>query len=162
MKIQFIFFLLITSLFVLVSCRNEDKKVVKIEPITFNKEGELTIYKTATDSILTLVNIEIADSEYETQTGLMYRETMEEDQGMFFIFSEEKMHSFYMKNTKIALDIVFIDADLKIASFQENTTPLNEAGLSSQIPIQYVLELNAGLVKKWGLKIHDSVTYTKQ
>lgn len=163
MKIKWHLFLLIGSLFILqTSCKNESKKVVKIEPITFNKEGELTIYKTKTDSILTQLNIEIADSEYETQTGLMYRDSMEENQGMLFIFPEEAMHSFYMKNTKISLDIVFIDADLKIASIQENANPLDETGLSSQVPIQYVLELNAGLTQKWSLMVGDSIAYSKQ
>lgn len=162
MKIRWYLFLLIASLFIQTSCKNESKKVVKIEPITFNKEGELTIYKNVTDSILTQLNIEIADSEYETQTGLMYRDAMEENQGMLFIFPEEAMHSFYMKNTKMSLDIVFIDADLKIASFQENTNPFDETGLSSQVPVQYVLELNAGLIEKWSLKVGDSIAYSKQ
>jgi len=162
MKIRWYLFLLITSLFIQTSCKNESKKVVKIEPITFNKEGELAIYKAETDSILTQLNIEIADSEYETQTGLMYRDAMEENQGMLFIFPEEAMHSFYMKNTKMSLDIVFIAADLKIASFQENTNPFDETGLSSQVPVQYVLELNAGLIEKWSLKVGDSIAYSKQ
>lgn len=162
MKIRWYLFLLITSVFIQTSCKNESKKVVKIEPITFNKEGELTIYKAKTDSILTQLNIEIADSEYETQTGLMYRDSMEENQGMLFIFPEEAMHSFYMKNTKIPLDIVFIDADLKIASIQENANPLDETGLSSQVPVQYVLELNAGLTEKWSLMAGDSIVYSKQ
>jgi uncharacterized membrane protein (UPF0127 family) len=143
------------------SCKKEPKKVIKTEPITFTKEGELTISKQKVDTLITKLDVEFAETEYETQTGLMYRTSMEDNQGMLFIFEDERMHSFYMKNTEIALDIIFLKSDLTIASFQENTQPLNENGLSSQVPIQYVLEVNAGLAEKWLLEVGDKVAYHK-
>lgn len=66
-----------------------------------------------------------------------------------------------MKNTEIPLDIIYIDEDFKIASFQENAEPFNEKGLSSQVPIKYVLELNAGLAEKLLLEIKDSISFKK-
>jgi len=144
------------------SCKDQPKKVIKTEPIAFKKEGELTVFKSKTDSLLVKLNIEIADSDYETQTGLMYRQSMEDKQGMLFVFLEEAMHSFYMKNTEFPLDLIFIKENLSIASFQENAQPLNESSLSSKVPVQYVLEVNAGLVAKWGLQVGDSVVYSKQ
>lgn len=155
--------MLISFLFVLLlfSCKSEPKKVIKTEPIAFKKEGELTVFKSKTDSIIAHLNIEIADSEYETQTGLMYRQSMENTQGMLFIFSDVAMHSFYMKNTEFPLDLIFIKEDLSIASFQENAQPLNESSLSSQVPVQYVLEVNAGLVSTWGMQVGDSLAYKK-
>jgi uncharacterized membrane protein (UPF0127 family) len=111
--------------------------------------------------VITTLDIEIADSEYETQTGLMYRSAMEEDQGMLFIFPSEAMHAFYMKNTEFPLDLIFIKADHSIASFQENTTPYSEASLSSKVAVQYVLEVNAGSVQQWGLEIGDKIDFTK-
>lgn len=145
----------------LFSCKNDPNKVIKTEPIAFKKEGELTIYKSETDSVLVQLNIEIADSEYETQTGLMYRQSMEDEQGMLFIFPDVAMHSFYMKNTEFPLDLIFIKEDMKIGSVQENAQPLSESSLSSKVPVQYVLEVNAGLAKKWGLQIGDSIAYRK-
>jgi len=145
----------------LSSCKNEPKKVVKTETVVFTKEGELNIYQQKTDSLISKLDIEFAESEYETQTGLMYRQSMEDNQGMLFIFADEAMHSFYMKNTEFPLDLIFIDSELEIASFQENAQPLSEQGLSSKVPIQYVLEINAGLVEKWSLSIGDKIEFTK-
>ena len=145
----------------LQSCKEEPKKIIKTEPISFKKEGVMTLFQAESDSVLSELNIEIADSDYETQTGLMYRTSMEDKEGMLFVFPDEAMHSFYMKNTQFPLDLIFIKGNMKIASFQENAQPLNESSLSSKVPVQYVLEINAGLVAKWGLKIGDSVAYKK-
>ncbi|MEM9143931.1 MAG: DUF192 domain-containing protein, partial [Bacteroidota bacterium] len=103
----------------------------------------------------------IAETDYETETGLMYRKGMGEHQGMLFIFDDEQYHSFYMKNTEFPLDIIFIKKDGIIASFQENAQPRDETSLPSQAPVQYVLELNAGLVQKWGLQIGDSISFNR-
>lgn len=145
----------------LVSCKHEDKKVIKTEPVGFTKEGELNISRAETDSLLVKMDVEIAESDYETQTGLMYRKGMENNQGMLFIFSDVAMHSFYMKNTEFPLDIIYIDENLKIASIHKNAEPLNEDGISSQVPVQYVLEINGGLTDTWGIKVGDKIAYTR-
>ncbi|MGB5271652.1 MAG: DUF192 domain-containing protein [Eudoraea sp.] len=152
---------LILALVTLNGCKDDQKKVVKTEPVTFTKEGELTIFRQQSDSVIIKYNIEIAESDYETQTGLMYRESMEMDQGMFFIFPDVVFHSFYMKNTKIPLDLIFIDEELKIASYKENAQPLDETGLSSEVPVQYVLELNAGQRKQYALEVGDRIEYIR-
>lgn len=149
----------IAGFLVLQSCREASKKVIKTEPIVFTKEGELQIFDAATDSILTKIDIEIAETGYETETGLMYRKGMEENQGMLFIFEDMSLHNFYMKNTEFPLDIIYIKDNMTIASFQENAQPLDEKSLPSKVPVQYVLELNAGLVQKWGLKVGDSIAF---
>ena len=161
MKILKSIFIISVFLLGLSSCKEDEKKAIKTQPITFKKEGTLTIHKKTVDTLITTFNIEIAETEYETQTGLMYRTKMEENQGMLFVFKDEQMHSFYMKNTEIPLDIIFIKSDLTIASFQENAEPLNENGLSSQVPIQYVLEVNAGLAEKLLLEVGDKVAFEK-
>lgn len=150
------------ALAVLQSCKEESRKTIKTEPVSFEKEGELSLFQSETDSILVQLNIEIADNDYETETGLMYRKGMENDQGMLFVFPEEAMHYFYMKNTEFPLDIVFIKSDKKIASIQRNAPPLSETGLSSQVPVRYVLEVGAGSADRWGLKVGDSISYKKQ
>lgn len=146
--------------FLLSSSCKEDKKTVQQVVINFKKEGELTIKKSSNDSIIKTIDIEIADDQYQTQTGLMYRDSMEDNQGMLFVFPEAELHSFYMKNTKIALDIIYIDADKKIVSIQKNAVPFSENSLPSNAPAQYVLEINAGLSDQWNLESGDEITYT--
>jgi len=80
---------------------------------------------------------------------------------MFFIFPDVLFHSFYMKNTKIPLDLIFIDDKLRIASFKENAQPMDETGLSSEVPVQYVLELNAGQRKQYSLEIGDRIAFIR-
>ncbi|MEE9361524.1 MAG: DUF192 domain-containing protein [Cellulophaga sp.] len=162
MKISKYYFIVnICFLFLMVSCKEEGNKKIETATITFQKEGTLSIRNVKTDSASIKIDIEIAESPYEIQTGLMYRDTMEEKEGMLFIFQEMSMHSFYMKNTKIALDLIFIDDQLKIASIHKNAKPMDESPLPSKVPVQYVLEINAGLADKWSLEIGDSITYAK-
>ena len=156
-----IFILLTGVLLSFNACKETPKKIVTTAPVTFTKEGDLSIYKAATDSLTAQLQIEIADSEYETQTGLMYREVMAENHGMLFIFPDEAMRSFYMKNTKIPLDIIYIDKELRIGSIQKNAQPLDEVGLPSEAPAQYVLEVNAGLADKWDLQKGDRIQFSK-
>jgi len=144
------------------SCKEENKTTIETEEVTFTKEGQLNIFKKESDSLVKQLDVEFAESDYETQTGLMYRKGMQNNQAMLFIFPDVAMHSFYMKNTAFALDIIFIDDNLKIVSFQENAEPFNENGLSSKVPIKYVLEVNAGLVEAWGLEVGDQIAYNKE
>lgn len=143
-----------------ISCKKESKQVKQVE-ITFKKEGDLVIFKSSSDSTQIHLDIEIADNEYETQTGLMYRTSMQSNQGMLFIFENSEKRFFYMKNTKIPLDLIFADEHKKIVSFQKNAKPYNESSLPSNVPAKYVLEINAGLVEKWNIQVGDSLSFTK-
>lgn len=143
------------------SCKEKSSsESIKTETVDFTREGELQIFKK--DSLLRTLDVEFAETDYEVQTGLMYRQSMEDNQGMLFIFPDVAMHSFYMKNTEFALDIIFIDENRNIVSFQKNAQPLNESGLSSQVPVKYVLEINAGLSDTWNLSVGDSISFTKE
>ena len=141
----------------LTSCK-EDNKTVEQTKVVFKKEGELTIIK-ATDSTKINLDIEIADTEFDTQTGLMYRESMEKNQAMLFVFDDASERYFYMKNTKIPLDLIYIDANKTVVSFQKNAKPFDESSLPSNAPAKYVLEVNAGLVDAWGLSVGDKIEY---
>ncbi len=151
------------GLFLSISgCKGEGKKAIATEPITFTKEGQLEIYRAETDSLITRLDIEIADTDYEIQTGLMYREDMELNQGMLFVFPDMAYHSFYMKNTLIPLDLIFIDDQLRIATIKQDAQPLDESGIPSEVPVQYVLEVNAGLAATWELQAGDRIVYNTQ
>ncbi|MDF4202269.1 DUF192 domain-containing protein [Maribacter sp. SA7] len=154
--------ILMAAALLLFSCKEESKKTITTQSIDFTHEGDVTIFLNASDTVKTKFNIEFAETDYETQTGLMYRKSMEDNQGMLFIFPDQRMHSFYMKNTEFPLEIIYIKEDLKIASFQENAQPLNETGLSSQVPIKYVLEINGGLAQELGLSIGDSISFSRK
>lgn len=144
-----------------IACKETTKPKVETQRVAFTKEGDLKVYKTGTDSLLASLDIEIADNEYETQTGLMYRDSLAQDHGMLFIFPTEEMHSFYMKNTNIPLDILFIRTDQTIATIAENTSPMDESSISSGVPVRYVLEVNAGYVKRHGISAGDSIVFRK-
>ncbi len=150
-----------TTLTVLSSCGEGTKKeTIQTQNIAFQKEGELRLLK-PDGSLIKKLDIEIADNEYETQTGLMHRKSMLENRAMLFIFDQEDLRFFYMKNTEISLDIIYIDENFKVVSFIENATPFNEDSLPSEKPARYVLEINAGLLNKWGIQQGDSISFQR-
>lgn len=156
-------FALVGTLFILsvAGCRDQAKNSLNTETVSFSGEGTLSVYRAQSDSLLARLDIEFAETDYEIQTGLMYRERMEDQQGMLFLFPEERMHSFYMKNTLIPLDIIFIRSDLSIANIARNARPLDETGIPSAMPVQYVLEVKAGLSDRWGLQAGDRIEYQR-
>ena len=95
--------------------------------------------------------VEIADTQEKQALGLMFRDSMPADQGMIFIFPNEAPRSFWMKNCRISLDIMYFDKDLKLVSISADTPPCrvsNCPSYPSKKPAMYVLELNAGLAKE--------------
>ena len=145
-----------------VSCKDQKPSNSAVKPIvvSFKKEGELRLKKAATDSLIITLDIEIADDAYQTQTGLMYRDSMKDNQGMLFIFPESEYRYFYMKNTKFPLDIIYLAEDKSIVSIQKDAQPMNEASLPSEAPAKYVLEVNAGLSNHWRLETGDVIEFT--
>ena len=101
--------------------------------------------------------VEIARTEPEHEKGLMYRRFMPQDRGMLFEFSVNEPVSFWMKNTYIPLDMVFIAANGVVTHVAENAEPLSEALIASDGPCVGVLELNGGAAAKIGLKVGDKV-----
>lgn len=95
--------------------------------------------------------LELAVDGRAQQRGLMHRNVLVPDWGMLFVFRDERPRSFWMRNTLISLDMVFITADGHVDSVQENTTPLTDTSRPSDGPARYVLELNAGEVARLGL-----------
>lgn len=134
-----------------------------------------TIYLTETDSerkeitVLTEdnsfnISVEIADSESEREKGLMYRRKLELDEGMLFVFEDEEPRSFWMKNTYIPLDIVFIDSDGRVINIEEaypepNTSENDLKTYESAGDAQFVLELNSTFSEKYSLNTNDRVKF---
>ena len=107
-----------------------------------------------------VVHVEVADDDQERIKGLMYRTDLAPDAGMLFLFGVEQPRAFWMKNTPLPLDILFIAKDGRIVSIAENTTPFSLKSIPSAAPAERVLEVNAGYVKRNGVKTGDTVTYS--
>jgi len=107
--------------------------------------------------------VEIADSSEEQALGLMFRDSMSPDQGMLFIFPHEAPRSFWMKNTRISLDIMYFDEDLILVSISADTQPCRVRRCPSYpsiAPAKYVLELNAGTAAELGVGLGDKLILT--
>lgn len=102
--------------------------------------------------------VELALTPPQLEFGLMYRDKMPADHGMLFDFGISRPVMMWMKNTKLSLDMLFLDKSGNITHIQENAVPYSEAIISSNGPVDYVIELNGGIVKKLGLAIGDKVT----
>jgi uncharacterized membrane protein (UPF0127 family) len=107
------------------------------------------------------VAVEIAEKYDDRMRGLMYRKSMGPDQGMLFVFDKEQVLKFWMKNTCIPLDMVFIGADGVIVGIEENTPTLSTDTFSAYCPAEYVLEVNAGWTRKHGIKAGQKATWTE-
>lgn len=104
-------------------------------------------------------SVEMATTEQEKETGLMYRKELADGKGMLFDFSPEQEVSMWMKNTYISLDMIFIKADGRILRIAENTEPLSTKIIPSNGPVKGVLEVIAGTAQKYGIKPGDRVAH---
>lgn len=96
-------------------------------------------------------DVYLAKTDEQHRRGLMFVRNMPERTGMLFIYDGEDIHSMWMKNTYIPLDIVFALDDGGVSSVIQDTVPLSLKSLASREPVQYVLELNAGAARKFGI-----------
>lgn len=103
--------------------------------------------------------VEVARTEEQRATGLMYRKTLGERAGMLFDFKVDQPVSMWMKNTYIPLDMLFIRADGSIARIAAMTTPLSTATIPSGEPVRAVLEIAGGQARKLGIKPGDRVAH---
>lgn len=121
----------------------------KREPIAIRKQ---------TGADLTF-NVELALTPDQQTRGLMYRTEMAEDAGMLFIFNTTRPISFWMKNTLIPLDMLFLGEDGTILHIHENAKPQDTTSIPSMYPVKAVLELNGGTTRKRGIKKGDTVQH---
>lgn len=102
-------------------------------------------------------SVEIADTEPEREKGLMYRKSLPEGQGMLFDFHHEQEVGFWMKNTYIPLDMIFISSNGRIASIAHDAKPLSEQVIYSGAPVRAVLEVKGGTARRLGIAPGDRV-----
>lgn len=104
-------------------------------------------------------SVELAATEAEREKGLMYRKSLPEGQGMLFDFYRDQEVGFWMKNTYIPLDMIFIRGDGRILRIAENTEPLSEKIVPSNGPVRAVLEVIGGTARKLGIAPGDRVAH---
>ncbi len=130
------------------------------------KTASICFEDASTDQTKGCFQIELAENIFQQEKGLMYRTSLDKDKGMLFIFDKEVDYPFWMKNTLIPLDMIWIDQNSKIVFIKENAEPClpAEAGGSGDCPAidpgknaKYVLEINGGLAKEINLKVGDYV-----
>lgn len=134
----------------LVACQgNEQQNVVNMD-VPFEKEGRLQ-FLSPDDSVITAIDIEIADTPESRQQGLMYRRNLRMDQGMLFIFPQASTGGFWMKNTYIPLDIIFVGPDSQVVSIARNTRIMSEETVDPKGPKQFVVEVPAGFADRFDI-----------
>jgi uncharacterized protein len=102
--------------------------------------------------------VEVARTRAEKQRGLMFRRTLPADHGMIFIYDVPQSLTFWMKDTPLPLDLVFINAAGRVVYIHERAVPWSEAPITTPVPVTMVLEVNAGLTRRLGIAVGDRVT----
>lgn len=117
--------------------------------IPFRKDGTLTFVRNGAD-VLT-IDVEIAESDSARERGLMQRRSLPEKSGMLFVFEEERPQSFWMGNTPLGLDLIFVNADSEIVDVDKYNRPYDPSSIVSDFPAQYVVEVPAGFSDRHGI-----------
>lgn len=104
-------------------------------------------------------DVEVANENAERIRGLMNRESLGEDQGMLFVWDEEGVYQFWMKDTLIPLDMIWINSDYEIVFIKENAQPLDLTPIDPGVAALYVVEVNGGTAAERGIAVGDSVRF---
>ncbi len=105
--------------------------------------------------------VEIADDDAERARGLMFRDSLASDAGMLFDYGREQLASFWMQNTLIPLDMIFIGADGVVKTIHVNARPMDTTSIPSEVPIRFVLEIAGGRSKEIGLEVGDTMEHPR-
>ena len=132
------------------------------ENIDFQKEGSLDFIDGESGALIKAVDIEISRTESERNQGLMYRQSMRDGEAMLFIFDKAAPRAFWMKNTYISLDIIYIASDFSIVSIAKSTKPLSEQSVRSGVPARYVVEVPGGFVDAYGIGVGDRISFVEE
>ncbi len=127
--------------FLVAACANQPDLIVK------TAKGDFTF------------EVELADTPQLRAQGLMFRQELAPDKGMLFDFQEEREVAFWMRNTFIPLDMIFIAADGTVMNIHENARPQDETSIPSRFPVRFVLEIPGGRSAEIGLEVGDKIVH---
>jgi uncharacterized protein len=128
-------------------------------PPVYKKEGEVRFIDGETNELISKVDVEIADTEFDRALGLMFRPEMPDTVGMLFLFEQERIQAFWMRNTIIPLDIIYANSHGEIVSIYKNTGTLSDESMPSSKPAIYVVEVNGGYCDEHGIEEGDFVEF---
>lgn len=131
-----------------------------VTPIFFREKKSATAEICIKDKCF---SVEVVKTTSEMEKGLMFRDHLDKDRGMLFVFDKEGYYPFWMKNTLIPLDIIWINQDQKVVSIKENAEPCRQVNCPTINPsgkTKYVLEVNGGIVHEINLKVGDKITFS--
>ncbi len=158
---------LLLLIFILLFYFSREEKGSDVAPaqsealdIPFKKQGELAFIEQQNSDTLARIDIEMADDVDARARGLMYRRSIPENAGMLFIQEVEEIQSFWMKNTFIPLDILFVDTNKRIVTIHTHTATEKEWNYASTEPALYVVEVNAGFSERHGIDTGDRIEFT--
>ncbi|MCB0572793.1 MAG: DUF192 domain-containing protein [Phaeodactylibacter sp.] len=126
---------------------------------TFTREGELRFLDGNSGAEIKTIDIEVKQDDYGRREGMMWRRSMEDTQGMLFIMDKPERQSFWMLNTLISLDIIFVDEAFHIINIREKVPPETLDAQSSTGDALYVVEVVGGFCRKFGIKPGDRIQY---
>jgi uncharacterized protein len=152
--------LIVVSIAVIMAVPTHNVQPTTSSGPQFKKEGELTLLHKDRSPIVT-IDIEIADDDTRREVGMMGRTENAETQGMLFVFQQESYQAFWMKNTILPLDILFIGKNGEIVTIHKNTTPFSEQTYPSTAPSRYVLEVNGGFTDRHGIAVGDRIEWKR-
>lgn len=142
------------SVFLLIICL-ASFEAAEAKPSSEN----LTTVRIMTKNGTKTFEVELADTPAKRTLGLMNRKFLGKNKGMLFIFDDDSVHAFWMKNTHIPLDLVFLNKEKKVNGVLKNLEPFSTVPRSIDKPSRYVLEINAGLIERSKIAIGDVVSF---
>jgi uncharacterized protein len=128
--------------------------------IPFRKDGSLEFLRSGGEQVA-VIDIEIAETDSARARGLMQRDSLPPESGMLFIFEVDEPRTFWMVNTRISLDMVFVSGDSVVVDVARYVQPLSHKSTSSRVPARYVIEVPAGYVDSKGIVETDRVRWTR-
>ena len=147
-------------LFLLLSFALISQKSISCEAQLLKKEKLFIENKLSKKKELFLV--ELAKNDYERQKGLQCKKYLKKNEGMLFMWSDEDYRNFWMKNTAIPLDLIYINSNFKIVDIYFDAVPLSKKIIKSKKKAQYILELNAGRLNYLGFQLGDTISFKKK
>lgn len=130
----------------LTSCHSEPSADVRL-----SEDVKAEVYSPQ-GALLTTLGLEIARTPAQRAKGLMFRGPLPDDRGMIFVFPKEAAYRFWMKNTQIPLDMIFVSRDMEVVELVENAVPFSEETRGGNADSLYVIEINGGLASAYGIK----------
>ena len=146
------------GLLLLLACQRPPANLGQSQPASStsgspSESSSVVVFEPQSGAAPVRVRVELARTPEEQARGLMYRRSLPEDGGMLFLFDRAEPRRFWMRNTYIPLDMIFLDDQRVVVGIEENTVPLDETGRGPDRPAQYVVEVKGGYARSHGIGI---------